>query len=670
MTANEAGWAGTIRRSVKQIGRVRLLATLLFLLLAIAFARFSWQLPLAGDAERALYDMRYFRAVPVVDGQDPRIVLVYYDDKTLEQLGKRSPLDRKMLADALKTLDQMRPKAIGIDILFDQAQAEDPLLIDQLRRMKTPTWLGFASSEANQAQMEDWQEAFLRDFLRQVSSGPVRPASIRVEEDSEDAVTRRWPTQPRTLPPLLSNALTPVHPEFRDYRGAIEYRLPKDHEAGVFTKFAIEFMAIDFGGQIPEEVRQQIAGKYVLIGGNIKDLDDFVTPMTRSTNQWTKGLEVHAHMLAQLLDGRIRAPIPGWALWLAALAVVVAGGLTGLIEQSRWKLAVLLAAQLVLIGGVPFVIHSAGMDTLNLPAFGWGLGWALAFAAAGMAARAVGSEQKRFAQATLGKYLPADVAAEILKDPEKLALKGEKRPIYALFTDLEGFTRLSHAITPEQLSVLLNRYLDLLSDVVLDHGGTIDKFVGDAVVAFWGAPIARDDDADRAVKAAVAMYEACEDFRGSAGADIPPIGCTRVGLHHGEAVVGNFGGEGRIQYTALGDAMNTASRLESANKSLKTTILVSLEAKERSSLDIFRPMGRIVLSGRATPVEVWEPKPDMTAEERNRLTELWLRFDGGDKAALTEIEAEAAGKQDAALDNFVYRIRQAGPGGHFVLGSK
>src|SRR6185436_5461250 len=129
----------------------------------------------------------------------------------------------------------------------------------------------------------------------------------------------------------------------------------------------------------------------------------------------------------------------------------------------------------------------------------------------------------------------------------RLALKGEQTRIYALFTDLEGFTKLSHAITPETLSRLLNRYLDLMSDIVLKHGGTIDKFVGDAVVAFWGAPIARDDDGDRALAAAIAMYEAGNAFAASAGEDIPPIGVTRVGLHRGEAVVGNFGGEGRMQ---------------------------------------------------------------------------------------------------------------------------
>jgi adenylate cyclase len=191
-------------------------------------------------------------------------------------------------------------------------------------------------------------------------------------------------------------------------------------------------------------------------------------------------------------------------------------------------------------------------------------------------------------------------------------------------------------------------------------------------VAFWGAPIAREDDADRAARAAVAMYEAGQEFARNGGGDgLPPLGKTRVGLHRGEAVVGNFGGEGRIQYTALGDGMNTAARLESANKSLKTTILVSSEAKDQSSLDIFRPMGRIVLSGRATPVEVWEPAPDLDPEHRRTLTDLWERYDAGDLAALTELEKIAGeNEEDAALANFVYRIREAGPAGHYVLGTK
>jgi adenylate cyclase len=658
-------WASRLKRPLQQIGPIRLFVTFLFLVLGLMFARYAWSIPLAVDAERALFDIRLVETAPRVD-QDNRIAMVVFTDETLEATAKRSPLDRRMLANALTQIDAMNPKAIGIDILIDQQQPEDQVLIDAFKRTKTPTYLAFASNATNPDYIRVWQEEFLTNFLRQIESGPVRPTSIMLQPDP-DGVIRSWPPQPATLPPLLANSLTPIHPEFRQYQGSIGFRLPKSEEYPVFSSLPIDI----FATELAPAMREQIEGRYILIGGDIQDFDDYETPMTKISGKLTKGLEVHAHLLAQLLDGRMPAPLPGWALWVAALGVIAAGGLTSLLEVKSWRLAVVLVFQVVFFLALPFYLQSIAVDTQGLPAFGWGVGWALAFAAVGTAARAVGSAQRRFAQSALGKYLPADIAAQIMRDPERLALRGEKRHIYAVFTDLEGFTKLSHAITAEQLSTLLNRYLDLLSDTVLKHGGTIDKFVGDAVVAFWGAPIARDDDADRAIKAAVAMYEAGERFAASAGDDIPKIGCTRVGLHRGEAIVGNFGGEGRIQYTALGDGMNTAARLESANKSLKTTILVSTEAKRESTLDIFRPMGRIVLSGRATPVEVWEPVPHMPADQRDRLVKLWERFESGDASALAELEAISnENKEDAALANFVYRIREAGPKGHFVLGSK
>ena len=655
-----------LRRALRQIGWARLALTFLFLVVALYLARASWTLPLAGDAERALYDLRFFRTADIAEEQDGRIVLVTYDEDTLRELMKRSPLDRGMLARALREIDAMGPRAIGIDILIDQPQAEDDELVRTFRAMRTPTFLGYASSEANAAQIDYGQDEFLRGFLQRVAP-VVRPASIRMETDQNDNVVRRWPARRAGLPPFMANAMSAEHPEFRGYTRSIDFRLPRNADDTVFVNLPIHFVA-----QFPEAAIEMIRDRYVLIGGNILDSDDYETPMTRFTARWTKGIEVHAHMLAQQLDGRIPALIPPWLLWAAAIVVVAAGAFSSLLEVRGWKLALIVAAQIAAIAALPFYLQSADVDTIDLPAFGWGVGWLLAFVGVGTAARAVGSEQRRFAQSALGKYLPRDIATEILREPELLALRGEKKQIYALFTDLEGFTKLSHAITPEQLSTLLNRYLDLMSEVVLRHGGTIDKFVGDAVVAFWGAPISRPDDGERALKAAAAMFETGEEFARSGGEDMPPIGRTRVGLHRGEAVVGNFGGEGRIQYTALGDGMNTAARLESANKALKTTILVSSEAKADSGLhELFRPMGRIVLSGRATAVEVWEPVPHMQAEIRTQLSALWQRFEAGDADALAELDAVAAAhKEDEALQYFVYRIREVGPGGSFVLGSK
>ncbi|HEX8641311.1 MAG TPA: adenylate/guanylate cyclase domain-containing protein [Allosphingosinicella sp.] len=668
--ARTATWRERLRPVLKQVGPVRLLGTLLFLLLGLYIARFSWEVPLASDAERVLFDTRFEAGADRTLEQDGRIVLITYNDDTLAMLGKRSPLDRALLARALTAIDAMNPRAIGIDIIIDQAQPEDPALLEAFRRLRTPTYLALATAAYNPEQMLPWQEEFLRNFLREAAPGPVRPASIRLETDLADNVIRRWPNQPRDLPPLLADVMAPVRPQFRNHHGLIDFRVPasgRADEVPVFTNLPIQFVT-----EFPEGVREMIQGRYVLIGGDIQDLDNYETPMTRITGRWMKGLEVHAQMLAQLLDGRMPPPVPSWALWIAALGVVAAGALTSLLEVRGWKLALILLFQLAFFGYLPFQLQAMDIDTLGLPAFGWGAGWLLAFVGVGTAARAVGSEQRRFAQSALGKYLPPDIANEIMRDPERLSLRGEKKQIYALFTDLEGFTKLSHAITPEQLSALLNRYLDLMSDTVLKHGGTIDKFVGDAVVAFWGAPIDRPDDADRAVKAAAAMFDCGEEFRRSPGDGIPPIGCTRVGLHRGEAVVGNFGGEGRMQYTALGDGMNTAARLESANKALKTTILVSTQAKEDCTLDVFRPMGRVVLSGRSTPCEVWEPVPHMAPDLRAKLNSLWERYDhGSDIEALRALEALAAEhKEDAALGEFVYRIREAGPGGHFVLGSK
>jgi adenylate cyclase len=665
--AEGAGWK-KLKRGIEQIGLVRLLAALLFLGVGLYVARYSWTLPGAVTAESALYDWRFFKFAERVMQQDDRIVLVTYDDQTLIALRKRSPLDRHMLASTLRALDAMHPRAIGIDILIDQPQDEDPELIQTMRALRTPTFLGYATADTNEAQMLPEQQEFLTNFMRQIS-GPVRPASIRLEADRDDGVMRRWPAQPAGLPTFFANALTHEHPEFSSYAGAIDFRVPGTNDNDQVPIFAN--LPIQIVGEAGDALRSTIEGRYVLIGGNISDLDEFDTPMTRFTRAPMKGLEVHAHMLAQQLDGRMPTAIPGWMLWAAAILWVVLGGLTSGFELRGWRLILALAVQLPALAWAPFQLQAVHFDTLNLPAAGWGAGWLLAFIGVGAAARAVGSEQRRFAQSALGKYLPADVAQEIMRDPERISLHGEQTQIYALFTDLEGFTKLSHAITPEVLSRLLNRYLDLMSDIVLKHGGTLDKFVGDALVTFWGAPIARPGDADRALQAGMAMYQCGEEFRRTAGDDVPPIGVTRVGLHRGEAVVGNFGGEGRIQYTALGDAMNTAARLESANKALKTTMLVSDEAKRETTLDVFRPMGRIVLSGRATPVEVWEPVPDMDADLLGLLNDLWRAFDAGDASILVQLEdIAAAHKEDAALQYFVYRIREVGPGGHFVLGSK
>ncbi len=681
-----------VRRTIGQLGWARVVITGLVLFLALFMARYGGNLPIIIEFERALYDFRATVAAPHV-AQDRRMLMVTYNDEVLIERKVRSPLDRALLADALVALDAMGAKSIGIDILIDQATDNDERLANQLRAMQTPTFVASADPSSNPNNIQLLQSQFLSGFLDSVTTAKTRPASIRLSNDDDDTY-RRWPGRAPGTPQLLTVAMAQQDGKddgFSRYRGAVRWRLPAlvSMEEGVDATEVFENVPItSFTNPVmltPENIgflAEQVRGRHILIGGDIIDSDEFVTPLNRlpdpATGEATKiiGLEVHAHMLAQILDDAPLTQMPVAGLWLVALVAVLAGALTALFDFKPWVSALLLLGQLAIIAAAPFLLQTNGIDTLPLPVVGATLGWLLAFIAIMGAVRAVGAEEKAFAASALGKYLPVDIAKEIMRDPERLALHGEKRPIYCLFSDLEGFTEMSHQLTPEKVAFVLNAYLDTLSDVVLRHGGTLDKFVGDAVVAFWGAPVSRPDDGARALAALKAMTTAGEAF-GARMAEIdpelPPIGRTRVGLHHGEAVVGNFGGEGRIQYTALGDSMNTAARLEAANKPMKTRSLASVEALAGLAPETMVAMGRIRLRGRAQPVDVFEPRPDLDDNQRATIAALVAAHDGGKGAdygdALAKVRSMLTTLGTAgSIPLLIDRLEATAPGEAYALG--
>jgi adenylate cyclase len=673
------GWIARGWRNVREAGGVQLTATVVVLLAAVFIARYSWVLPsggvptpLTGEAERALYDLRAYYAADLV-GQDERIVMVVYTDQTLIAARKRSPLDRGLLARTLRNLDAMGAKAIGIDILFDQPQDEDDDLIAALRAMRTPVAVAYANVATNRDDVVFEQQQYLDAFQARIAGSRARAASIRL--DNTFGATRVWPTIVPGLPPLLGRAMLADAgadtARFKGYEGALDYRRARFVDEPLFASLQIDLLA-DPDPEVLPFLAEQIRGKYVLIGGDIVDYDRVETTFTSINGEVPPGLAVHAEIIAQMLDGRVLAPIPPWMLWAMAVLVVLTAALTALLEWPARRLAPFLVLLFGGFIGLPVVLQLADVDTYGLPAVGWLVGWIIAFAAVTAAARASGAVQRNFATGALGKYIPRDIAQAIIDRPELLSLGGEKRAIFVLFSDLEGFTKMSHAIPPEMVARLLNRYLDLLSQVVLDHGGVIDKFVGDAVVAFWGAPIAREDDGARAARAGYAMWQAGEAFRREVAemdASLPPIGKTRVGLHYGEAVIGNFGGATRIQYTALGDSMNTASRLEAANKALDSAVMASREFAEASGLGWWREMGRVQLRGRARPVDLFEPAPEFPEEDRTLLAQA-CALAATDPAAAINLAEQVASRHpdDPALRNLVKRMRGMDGGGTYVLG--
>ncbi len=668
------GW-----RNVREAGTRRLILTALLIAASLGVGYFSWELPVTASAERALYDARlYVEANRRAVDQDPRVVLVVFDDQTLIRARKRSPLDRGILAEALRNLDSLGPKAIGIDILFDQPQDEDEELIATLRRMSTPVVVGYATLATNEGDIVWEQQQYLDRFMARLEGSRATLGSVRL--DDIYGVTRRFPSIEPGLPPTLGRGMLTAAGEagrtLPGYEGAIRYRLNKYKGEPIAPALPIDNFLDDGLMAVPEGralLRQRIAGRHVLIGGDIVDYDRVATPLSETMDTAEPpGVQIHAEMIHQMLDGAALARPSSLARWSLTYLVVFMAIMTGLLEWGGWRIYALVALQFGVILGIPFLFQFTGGDTYGLPAFGWIVAWIVSFAAVTSAARAAGAAQRNFAQGALGKYLPREMAEEIIEHPELLSLHGEKKELFVLFSDLEGFTKMSHAMVPEMVATVLNRYLEVLSQVVLDHGGVIDKFVGDAVVAFWGAPIPRPDDGLRAARAGYALWQAGEAFRDEVEAmipDLPRIGKTRVGLHWGDAVVGNFGGQRRIQYTALGDSMNTAARLEAANKSLDSAIMASSEFADRSGIDWWRAMGRVQLRGRAKPVELMEPAPGFPDADRDRLARA-ARYVDDDIAAAISLVADVASRypDDSALQNLLKRTRHLEEGGFYVLG--
>jgi adenylate cyclase len=240
------------------------------------------------------------------------------------------------------------------------------------------------------------------------------------------------------------------------------------------------------------------------------------------------------------------------------------------------------------------------------------------------------TSEKRIKSA-FSHYLAPAVIEQLLADPNRLTLGGEKRELTFLFTDIAGFTSLSEAVEPGTLMKLLNEYFDEMCGIALRHGGTIDKIVGDALHVMFNAPTEQRDHAERAVRCALDLADFCESFMARQNMNGIPMGSTRIGVNTGWAVVGNFGGTARFDYTAYGDPINTAARLEGANRYVGTRICISRSTKAQCRSIACRPVGRLVLKGKTEPIDVFEPLAETQPEKLDdylHAYELMEREDG------------------------------------------
>ncbi|MEQ8953470.1 MAG: adenylate/guanylate cyclase domain-containing protein, partial [Gammaproteobacteria bacterium] len=214
--------------------------------------------------------------------------------------------------------------------------------------------------------------------------------------------------------------------------------------------------------------------------------------------------------------------------------------------------------------------------------------------------------QKQFLRASFERYLSPQLIQQMLNNPDAVELGGERKKLTLLFTDLAGFTSLSEKMSPESVASFLNNHLDVMTRIILEHGGTIDKFIGDAIMAFWGAPLAEEQQELKACRCALAMHAAMAEISAAQAAADFPNTSMRIGINCGEVIVGNMGSNQRFDYTAIGDEVNLASRLEGINKLYGTSILVSAAVLEglAGELDAVQ-IDRVIVKGQSRPVDIY-----------------------------------------------------------------
>lgn len=618
-------------------------------LLAVFVSIWGWQTPIVRSIEMGLFNLRYLTVLGVAE-EDDRITMLVYTEETARDTGRFIPVDRTLLAEALPAIDAAGPEAVIVDIVFASPTDDDEALLAALVDMRSPTYLATVD-QTTSPDISPMRDDFRADFGERLLGTNVSFVDARLQTGDDDSVTH-WPIE--TGLPLLANATAASGNSFASYGGPIRYRTPVYEDSPVFTRLPIDWFADPV---MAEAMQDFIAGRIVLIGVDYAGFDRISVPFPDPISGMaeTSGLDIHAHMISQRLDGVRYAEPPGRLGGALIFIILVSAILLGLFIQNRWLHIAGAVAILAIFLVLPFAVQMVvPFPTFGLPAAGPLIGGALIVFALVTVRRSIAWEKGRVAQFALSRYLPPDIATEILSRPSDEALSGDRRMIFTVFTDMEGFTDLCHRNDAGYVASLLNAYLETLSAVVIDHGGTIDKYVGDALVAIWGAPVARDDDGVRAYRAAIALQQAGEAFRSDPQWADANVGRTRVGMHYGEAIVGNFGGKDRIQYTALGDTMNVAARLEAANKELGTKILVSDAAIDQLPGSQCRTMGSIYLRGRATPVIVFEPVPEMDPDDFDRLEALHRRAMEGDPEAIDELRALAP--EDEALASFVERM--------------
>lgn len=599
--------------------------TFLFLLFSL-FAFAEWGgLHWLTTLDNRLLDV-YARQQTVQLKPDTDIVIIDVDEKSLASMGELAgnwPWPRAIHAELLQGLLAQKPAAVVFDILMAEPDVYRPES-DQL---------------FNQA--VSGQSNVFFPFVRMNASGDASGLPLRVYGNAIGAVAG-----PHAQPDARVSMLLPLVLQQQNWRGglinfledadgigrrywlympaygwglpsmpvavaaSLGWQVPQQeslvlHWSGPvkgYRHVSYSDLYLDFGRAQRQRAADEFAGKIIIIGTSASGLHDLRATPVSSLHP---GVEILATALDNLKNGRIVRSVPDWVS--PVLTVLLLLLVWGVFRRNAGPLrsaAVLLGLSAILLLGSYLAYARLWLWPVATPLL---LAWLYYFSAAvyGFVRERL---QREKAVQIFNRFLDPRVVKELVDQGQTAeALTGESREITVLFSDIRGFTTLSEQSTPQEIVSLLNRYFTRQVEVIFKHGGTLDKFIGDAIMAFWGAPAEDPQHARHAVEAALEMSDVLDEFKrelGEAGLHFD----VGIGIHSGPAVVGFIGSERRQDYTAIGDTVNLSSRIEGETKG-RARILVSAATRERcgDSFD-FNDFGFYKVKGRAQEVQLLEPR--------------------------------------------------------------
>ncbi len=656
-----------------------LLSTVLIVILTISLGY-----PLTSLFEKKIYDqkIRLFSrsiAAPVILAEIDQESLDFYS----KELNISWPWPRSLYARAIDYLSAAGAKAIAIDMIFSEPspyEGEDEWLAASMKKSGNVFMPLFFTdnvttvTDLSRFAMQPAPSASRMPVKAGTKSVPVPNilAALRgggnvAENPDRDGVYRRLHhsiAMGGRVYPSFSLALA----LFADPQ--LETRqIPIAADGGVNLKFYSRgsFQRYSISALIQSQVRQQegqapfIAAekfndKIILIGATATSLlDNRPSPV----NAAGSGFELHATALCNFLARDFIRVLPAWLQWLLIiLAIAALNVLLFRIKSIYWQV---LAAVVVILLALAENIYlfKLGFDQNFLPIF---LGLILTTAHDVYERYRRVRREKKFIQNAFKNYLSDSLLAEILKNPRGLNLGGEKKLVTIFFSDLAGFTSMSESLPPEGVVGILNTYLEKMTTVIMECGGFVNKFEGDAVMAFWGAPLPCASQAVQAMRAAIRCQEALLDLNADFVRNgLPALG-MRIGINSGEVIVGNIGSRKRFEYTVIGDSVNLASRLEGINKQYGTKIICGTMAAGMAAGEmVLRRLDRVRVKGKMNPEEIFEVvaekgnEPTGSAERLAKFEEALQKYFGGDFAGALALFLAIPDDQPAKV--FCHRCR-------------